>query len=113
MQRLGNGYTKFFNNKYLRNGSLFQGRYKSVHIDSNEYLLHLSVYINLNNKVHQLGHSMSKSSWGEYISGDNNLFCNKSIILNQFNNMKDYEVFANDSLESIMQKKEMEDFLLE
>ena len=25
MQRLGNGYTKFFNNKYLRSGSLFQG----------------------------------------------------------------------------------------
>ena len=113
MQRLGNGYTKFFNNKYLRNGSLFQGRYKSVHIDSNEYLLHLSVYINLNNKVHQLGHSMSKSSWDEYISGGNYLFCNKSIILNQFNNVKDYEVFANDSLESIMQKKEMENFLLE
>ena len=31
MQRLGNGYTKFFNNKYLRNGSLFQGGYKSVY----------------------------------------------------------------------------------
>ena len=67
----------------------FKGGINRYTIDSNEYLLHLSVYINLNNtKVHQLGHSMSKSSWGEYISGDNNLFCNKSIILNQFNNMK-------------------------
>lgn len=116
MQRLGNGYTKFFNNKYLRSGSLFQGRYKAVYVDSNEYLLHLSVYINLNDKVHQLGHSMSKSSWGEYIKGNDYSFCNicnKSIILDQFNNVKNYKVFANDSLESIMQKKEMEDFLLE
>ena len=113
MQRLGNGYTKFFNNKYLRSGSLFQGRYKSVHIDSNEYLLHLNVYINLNDKVHRLGHSMSKSSWDEYISGGNYSFCNKGIILDQFNKIKDYETFANDSLEPIMQKKEMENFLLE
>lgn len=113
MQRLGNGYTKFFNNKYLRSGSLFQGRYKSVHIDSNEYLLHLSVYINLNDKVHRLGHSMSKSSWDEYVNGNDYSFCNKSIILDQFNNVKDYEVFTNDSLEPIMQKKEMEKFLLE
>src|SRR3989338_7904586 len=107
MQRLGNGYTKFFNNKYLRSGSLFQGRYKSVHVDSNEYLLHLSVYINLNDKVHRLGHSMSKSSWDEYISGGNYSFCNKGIILDQFNKIKDYETFANDSLEPIIQKKEM------
>lgn len=113
MQRLGNGYTKFFNNKHLRSGSLFQGRYKSIHIDSNEYLLHLSVYINLNDKVHQLGHSMSKSSWNEYMRGDNYSFCNKNIVLDQFNKIKDYEVFANDSLEPIMQKKELENFLLE
>lgn len=113
MQRLGNGYTKFFNNKYLRSGSLFQGRYKSVHIDSNEYLLHLSVYINLNDRIHRLGHSMSKSSWDEYIGGDNYSFCNKNIILDQFNKVKDYEVFANDSLEPIIQKKEMKNFLLE
>ena len=113
MQRLGNGYTKFFNNKYLRSGSLFQGRYKSVHVDSNEYLLHLSVYINLNDRVHQLGHSMSKSSWGEYIGGNNYSFCDKDIVLDQFNKTEDYEVFANDSLKPIMQKKEMENFLLE
>ena len=54
---------------------------------------------------------MSKSSWGEYISEHTNLFCNKSIILNQFNNMKDYEVFGEmDSLESIMQKKKWKIF---
>ena len=113
MQRLGNGYTKFFNNKYLRSGSLFQGRYKSVHVDSNEYLLHLSVYINLNEKVHQLGHSMSKSSWDEYIGKNNYSFCDKNIVLDQFNKTEDYEIFANDSLEPIMRKKEMENFLLE
>ena len=48
MQKLGTGYTNSFNLKYDRVGSLFQGKYKAIHINSNEYLLHLSAYVNLN-----------------------------------------------------------------
>ncbi|MEW5908065.1 MAG: transposase [Patescibacteria group bacterium] len=116
MHRLGTGYTMFFNKKYDRNGSLFQGRYKAIHIDSNEYLLHLSVYVNLNNKVHQLESPVSKfrskSSWEEYV---NNLdgFCKKDIILNQFGNMSKYQEFAENSLKIILERKELEKLLLE
>ena len=53
MKRLGGGYTQAFNLKYKRSGVLFQGKFKSVHIESNEQLLHDSVYVNLNNKVHK------------------------------------------------------------
>ena len=60
IQRLGTGYTKYFNNKHKRNGVLFQGKFKSVHVDSNEYLLHLSIYINLNEHAHKLGSPTSK-----------------------------------------------------
>ena len=52
MQKLGTGYTKYFNNKNSRSGSLFQDKFKSKHIDNNEYLLYLSAYVNLNDKVH-------------------------------------------------------------
>ncbi|MFH1956185.1 MAG: transposase [Patescibacteria group bacterium] len=115
MQRLGNGYTKYFNNKYSRNGSLFQGTYKSVHINSNEYLLHLSVYVNLNNKIHQLGHLMSKSksSWEEYLNPSANGFCEKDIVLGQFNNLSEYQGFAESSLGNIKERKELEKLLLE
>jgi len=115
MQRLGNGYTKYFNNKYGRSGSLFQGTYKSVHINSNEYLLHLSVYVNLNNKIHQLGHLMSKSksSWEEYLNPSICGFCEKDIVLGQFNNLSEYQEFAESSLENIKERKELEKLLLE
>lgn len=53
MKRMG-GYTSYFNDKYKRSGVLFQGVFKSTHIDSNEYLLHVSAYVNLNNKIHPL-----------------------------------------------------------
>ena len=48
MQRLGTGYTMYFNIKYERTGSLFEGRYKTKSIDSDEYLMHLSRYLHLN-----------------------------------------------------------------
>ena len=38
MKRVGGGYTWYFNNKHKRSGTLFQGRFKSVHIKSNEQL---------------------------------------------------------------------------
>src|SRR4051812_33091994 len=41
MKRLG-GYTWYFNNRHKRSGALFQGVFKSSHIDSDEYLLHAS-----------------------------------------------------------------------
>ena len=52
MHKLGMGYAKYFNTKYKRSGALFQGKYQVRHVDSNEYLLHLSAYINLNDKAH-------------------------------------------------------------
>lgn len=48
MQKLGTGFTLFFNKKYDRVGSLFQGTYKSILVDDDSYLMHLPFYIHLN-----------------------------------------------------------------
>lgn len=48
MQSLITKYTMYFNKKYKRVGSLFQGRYKAVLIFGKEYLINLSRYIHLN-----------------------------------------------------------------
>lgn len=48
MRKLGTGYTMFFNIKYERSGVLFQGKFKSILIDMDKYMLHLSRYIHLN-----------------------------------------------------------------
>ena len=48
MQKLGTGYTMMFNEKHERSGSLFQGRYKSKHILSDEQLRYITHYIHLN-----------------------------------------------------------------
>lgn len=117
MHRLG-GYTQYFNKKYQRSGSLFQGVYKAKHIDSNEYLLHLSAYINLNNHVHQLGGEgakLVKSSWNEYL--DKAALCKTDIILSQFKTRGEYKKFAMDSLDYTLERRkkdtEFADLLLE
>lgn len=48
MRKVSTTYAMYFNEKYDRVGSLFQGPYKAVLIDSEHYLLHLSRYIHLN-----------------------------------------------------------------
>jgi hypothetical protein len=66
----------------------------------------------LNNKVHQLGNRISKSSWKEYLS-NKNLFCEKEMILGQFKNSEDYRKFALNSLAGIRERKELEKMLIE
>src|SRR5690606_8468370 len=46
--KLATGYSMYFNKKYDRSGALFEGRYKSEYVDSDEYLKYLFSYIHLN-----------------------------------------------------------------
>lgn len=129
MKRLSGGYAKYFNEKEKRSGALFQGRFKSIHINSNEYLLHLSAYINLNYKVHQNTSSLSKqlgrrtsklskvesiSSWAEYVGGHKaerhkaGFVCNKSIILQQFRNVKEYRRFVEHSIRETIRRRNLD-----
>lgn len=48
MQSLCTSYSMYFNKKYDRVGSLFQGVYKAALVMEDSYLLHLSRYIHLN-----------------------------------------------------------------
>ena len=53
-----------------------------------------------------------RSSWREYIE-DKVGFCNKDIILDQFENFLEYKEFAENSLKDIKERKEIEKLLLE
>lgn len=112
MQKLGTGYTMYFNNRQKRSGVLFQGKFKSKYIDSNEYLLKLSSYVNFNNcdENGKVKNKLSISSWEEYIGHSDLNFCDKSIILEQFRSKKEYENFALESWKDACEnKKESED----
>ncbi len=48
MQHINGAYTNYFNTKRKRSGHLFQGRFKAILIEANEYATELSRYIHLN-----------------------------------------------------------------
>ena len=48
LRKLNVGYANYFNERYKRAGTLFQGRTKKIHIDSDAYFLHILHYIHLN-----------------------------------------------------------------
>lgn len=48
IKKLLTSYVMYFNKKYQRTGSLFEGRFKAEHVDNDRYLKYLYSYIHLN-----------------------------------------------------------------
>ncbi|MDA2922141.1 transposase [Patescibacteria group bacterium AH-259-L07] len=123
MQKLG-GYTTSFNLKYNRVGALFQGKYKAIHIDNENYLLHLSRYIHLNpvelvepkwkergvknrKKVNEVLESHRWSSYLDYIGKKNfPSVINKDLINGYFESPEEYKKFVMSWLVDDMDKIE-------
>jgi len=63
LQRLGGGYTMYFNQKYKRSGSLFQGTFKSKHVVSDQDLRQVFAYVTHNYRVHGIQDNTKYRSW--------------------------------------------------
>lgn len=48
MHKLNKGYSRYFNEKNKRQGTLFQGKYKSIILKNNSHFIHIPFYIHLN-----------------------------------------------------------------
>ncbi len=122
---------KYVNIKNDRSGPLFESRFKSKHINTNEYLLHLSLYIHLNpldflvnknwrkHKLLNWREAKNKllnyrwSSLSHFLDDNckNHIISGEEIIKNQFDNKKEYEIFLCDWSEKSI--NEIKDYSLE
>lgn len=66
MQWINVSYAAYFNRKRLRQGHLFQGRFKAILIDADEYLKHLSRYIHLNPVRAKMVSTPAEYPWSSY-----------------------------------------------
>lgn len=102
LQRLQNGYAKYFNAKYKKRGHLFQGAFRAIPVETDEQLLYLSAYIHRNPrelnewKDKEIDYPWSSyqdlaknNRWGELLKPD--------IILAQFSNANKYYAFVETS----------------
>lgn len=61
-------YAAYFNRKRRRKGHLFQGRFKSILVDADEYLKHLSRYIHLNPLRAEIVNMLPEYKWSSYLA---------------------------------------------
>jgi hypothetical protein len=66
MRHINGAYTTYFNVKRDRSGHLFQGRYKAILVDIDEYAKELSRYIHLNPVRAKIVDSPEEYEWSSY-----------------------------------------------
>ncbi len=92
-------YSMYFNKKYKRIGTLFQGVYKAVLVDSDEQLHHLSRYIHRNPLPLLQGEALRSypySSYPTYLYKSDTKWLDTKIILDNFSpkGRNSYEYFV-------------------
>ncbi|MCX6786511.1 MAG: transposase [Candidatus Kaiserbacteria bacterium] len=103
MQRVLNGYTKYYNTRYRVSGHLFQGPYRAIHIEDDDQLLYLSTYIHRNVRGLQQWKSNEQkyewSSYQDYIDKSRwDKLLSTEVVLGQFKTASEYEMFVRTSI---------------
>lgn len=108
MQNLAFRYTQYINKKYDRVGHLFQGRFKSVVVDQEGYLLELIRYIHLNPvraKLVERPEEFVWSSHNAYLRRNEIVWLNFESVLQRFgdsktNSLESYQKFIYQEINS-------------
>ncbi len=118
IRRVCTTYTLYFNDRYSRIGTLFQGKYKAVMVQSDEKLIHLSRYIHLNpTEIPETDpFNYPYSSIRDYLSKTKSDWLKPEEILNSFESNRktaplSYESFIKDFQQDSTAK--VEDLILE
>ena len=66
MQALGRSYVRYFNDRYQRSGTLWEGRYRATVIEPEPHLLECMVYMDLNPLRAGVAVSAADYAWSSY-----------------------------------------------
>ena len=100
MQALNTAYSMYFNLRHSRIGHLFQGKFKYILVEDDDYLVHLSRYIHLNPTSANLVKKPEEYQWGSYrsyLGVEKEHFIHEKLILDQFSKkdpVGDYKEFV-------------------
>ncbi|MCX6705363.1 MAG: transposase [Candidatus Woesebacteria bacterium] len=84
MKSIATRYSMYFNKSRDRVGPLFQGVYKAVLVENENYLLHLSRYIHLNPKGYFKNLADAYSSYADYLGKKKTPWLNPHPVLDYF-----------------------------
>jgi len=108
IQRLFNSYTQAFNKQQGRSGTLFEGRARSVLVDTGEYVIHLCRYIHLNpvraGLVTHLG-EWPYSNYLEWVERREGTLVDRAFVRQYFPTAVDYEAFVMSEVDLSLEQK--------
>lgn len=94
VSKICTSYSKYFNKRYDRVGSLYQDQFKAALVKSNEQLLWLAAYIHNNPSKAKLVKDLNKypySSHLDYLGVRKGTLCKKELVLAQYKSVEDYK----------------------
>lgn len=102
MSNFQNSYTRYFNTRVERTGPLFLDQFKAKIIETEEQLLHVVRYINLNPLTSYVVGKLEDlilypwSSYKEYLGYTDDILSDTALILSLFKSRKDFKQFMDD-----------------
>ncbi len=115
MQKLLNGYAKFFNMSQERAGSLFTNPFRAVLINGDDQLLHVSRYIHLNPYAAHMTDNVFGYRWSslaEYVDRVEQPACHTKLI-HSLLKPKEYKKFVADEADHARSIADIKHLLLE
>ncbi len=112
MRRALLSYTRYFNTRHRRVGSIFQGTFRFVPVTTDEQLLHLTRYIHLNPYVARITKRVASYTWSSYSiyqTGKPVRLCNPTLPLQLAGSAERYETFVSDFADYAMNLALMKD----
>ena len=108
IQRLFNSYTQAFNKQQGRSGTLFEGRAKSILVDTDEYIIHLCRYIHLNPV--QAGLVARPGEWPysnylEWVERRSGTLVDRAFVREYFPTPASYDAFVSSEVDASVERK--------
>jgi putative transposase len=107
VQSIFNSYSKAFNRMWGRKGTLFESAFYAIHVETDEYLLHLCRYIHMNPVVAGLvkqPEEWAYSNFLEWIGRRNGTLIDLGFARNYFKTKEDYMRFVSEAPSKDMER---------
>ncbi len=106
MQKLGTGYAAYFNETYREHsGTIFQGTYKKVCVESEAQLYQVLAYINGNGYIHRVEDNRYISSINEYFDSQHSIISPHNLVSSEFSSRESFHSFCAERNHATLQKR--------
>jgi putative transposase len=117
LSQVQNSYSRYFNVKYDRVGTMFQGRFQAVSVRRDEQLLHLTRYHHLNPVVARLVERPEDWPWSSYAShylkNISDRLCQPQLVIKMVGSREKYRAFVQDYIDYARSVHELKHLFLE